>query len=137
MRRSDLQTLARGKLDDAQLLLVNFRPGNAYYLAGYCVELGLKACVSRQIAKETIPDKSILTGVLSHNFDQLVGLAGLKGELESAKRDHPDFAANWAIVLRWSPDSRYRASLQIDAEYLVQAASDPANGVLPWIRRYW
>ena len=47
-KRVDLQALAQAKLDDAKLLFDNGRFSNAYYLAGYAVELGLKACIARQ-----------------------------------------------------------------------------------------
>ncbi|MEA2988324.1 MAG: hypothetical protein QOG83_1035, partial [Alphaproteobacteria bacterium] len=58
--RNTLQVLALAKVDDARLLFENQRYSNAYYLYGYGVELGLKACIARQILAETIPDKTIL-----------------------------------------------------------------------------
>jgi HEPN domain-containing protein len=57
-KRSELQTRAQAKLDDAILLLQHGRYTNAYYIAGYAVELGLKACIAAQIDAETIPDKA-------------------------------------------------------------------------------
>jgi HEPN domain-containing protein len=45
MNRTDLQILAEDRLKDAEVLLANGRFGAAYYLAGYAVECGLKACV--------------------------------------------------------------------------------------------
>lgn len=137
MRRLDLQALAQAKLDDAILLLKNQRAGNSYHLAGYCVELGLKACIARQIAADTIPDKSILGGVLTHEFDKLLGLAGLKDELRTAQKKDAELAANWGIAARWTPESRYRNIVLIEAQYLVQAIADVDHGVLRWIRQYW
>ena len=84
--RTDLQARAQAKLDDALLLLLNNRFSNAYYLAGYAIEMALKACVAAQIVAETIPDKELLNKILNHDFKVLVGLAGLKsGHLPAAR----------------------------------------------------
>lgn len=137
MRRTDLQTLAAAKLADGQMLLEHGRWSNAYYLSGYSVELGLKACIARQISADTIPDKAILKDVLSHEFLKLIGLAGLRAELRDQQNADAEFAANWAISTEWSPDARYRACSAMEAQYLVRAIADPQHGVLPWIRTYW
>jgi len=54
-KRADLRANAQAKLDDAELLLENKKFANAYYLAGYAVEIGLKACIAAHISAETIP----------------------------------------------------------------------------------
>lgn len=41
--RLDLRANAQAKLDDAVMLCKTGRYSNAYYLAGYSVEIGLKA----------------------------------------------------------------------------------------------
>jgi hypothetical protein len=64
------------------LLFENDRFTNAYYLAGYAVEIGLKACIAAQISAETIPDKAFIKSILSHQFGGLVGLAGLAEALK-------------------------------------------------------
>jgi hypothetical protein len=109
LKRTDLQALAQSKIDDAILLLQHKRFSNAYYLAGYAVEIGLKACIARQISAETLPDKAILTKVLSHQFSTLVGLGGLATALKEQQDRDTTFAANWAIAGEWSPDARYEA----------------------------
>jgi hypothetical protein len=137
LRRVDLQQLAEAKLSDA-ILLANFeRWSNAYYLAGYSVELALKACVARQIAAETIPDKSVIQNIYSHEFVKLVGVAGLKGELNRRLNGNTQFAANWALALEWGPDRRYQSSSAMEAQYLLASVSDTKSGVLEWIRQYW
>ena len=97
-KRTDLQAYAQAKLDDACILLQNRRYSNAYYLAGYAVELGLKACIAAQISAETIPDKEFIKKILYHEFPILIGLAGLATELKDQKDKDPIFGANWAIV---------------------------------------
>ncbi|KAB2772427.1 hypothetical protein [Brucella anthropi] len=137
MRRDDLHALASAKIRDAGLLLMHSRWSNAYYLAGYSIELGLKACISRQVSADTIPDKAILTGIHTHNFGQLIGLAGLKVDLANHQRDDPQFAANWAIVNEWTPDARYKTATHVEAQLIISAIADEDHGVLAWIRTYW
>ena len=47
MNRGDLQLLANIRLDEAKALLAASLPAGAYYLAGYAVECGLKACIAK------------------------------------------------------------------------------------------
>src|SRR5450759_2634138 len=134
MRRTDLQAMAQAKLDDASILLSNKRYSNAYYLAGYSIELGLKACIARQISAETIPDKALIKRILDHQFGTLIGLAGLATALKEQQDKNPNFAANWAVVSEWSPDSRYEQTDAMSAQLIVNAIADPKSGVLQWIK---
>src|SRR5258708_26287810 len=81
MRRAVLQAIAQAKLDDALLLFQHRRFSNAYYLAGYAVEIGLKACIAKQISAETIPDKAFINDIFKHGLRELIGVAGLSAEL--------------------------------------------------------
>lgn len=137
LRKDELQALAQAKLDDAALLLVHDRASNAYYLAGYSVELALKACIASQISHNTIPDRDFVRNIYSHQFPQLIGLAGLSSELKRALSGNPNFAANWAISSEWLPEARYRSYTLFEAQTLVEAIADSDDGVLQWIRRFW
>jgi HEPN domain-containing protein len=137
VRRDELQKLAEAKLAEAHLLLRYNRATNAYYLAGYAVELALKACIAKQISANTIPDKDFIKNVYSHEFAKLVNLAGLASELKREQRKEPNFAANWAIAAEWLPDARYRPYTMFDAQTLFEAIAHPEHGVLQWIRRFW
>jgi hypothetical protein len=135
--RADLRALAQAKLDDAILLFQNRRASNAYYLAGYAIELGLKACIASQVTAETIPDKAFLKNVLNHNFMTLVGLAGLATQLKEASDKDPVFGARWGIVSQWSPDDRYESKEPTSVQVFLTAISDPNSGVFQWIKQYW
>lgn len=137
MSRTDLQKLSQVKFDDAMLLLDNKRYCNAYYLAGYAVELGLKACVARQIRQEEIPDKRLIQKVFTHEFDKLIGLAGLRSELTNAQDAENKFQAFWGIAAEWSPDARYEINDAMSAQLLLTAIGDPEHGVLKWIQNHW
>ncbi|MES1983423.1 MAG: DNA-binding protein [Pseudomonadota bacterium] len=135
--RQDLQNLSASKLNDAELLFDNCRWANAYYLAGYAIELALKACAARQLQAETIPDKKLVNALYTHSFDQLVGLAGLRAELRNRQDQDSTFSANWGIVGEWTPDARYEATDKSSANFLIHAVGNAQHGVLPWIRQYW
>lgn len=136
-KRADLQANAQAKLDDAIILLNVKRYSNAYYLAGYAVEIGLKACIAAQLSAETIPDKEVITKILKHEFKILVGLAGLAGPLKDMQDADDAFAMNWGLASQWSPDARYEATDPTSAQLLISAIADPKSGVLQWIKTYW
>ncbi|MFM9845943.1 MAG: HEPN domain-containing protein [Hyphomicrobiaceae bacterium] len=136
-RRNDLQAIARSKLSDAQLLLQHGRWSNSYYLSGYAVEIGLKACIAKQISADVIPDKNFIAETYRHELRRLVNLAGLSQELGNRERADQPFAANWAIVAQWNPETRYEAIDQFSAQSFLEAVADNATGVFPWIQVYW
>jgi hypothetical protein len=137
IKRNDLRAMAQTKLDDAILLLKNRRFSSAYYLSGYAVELGLKACITVQIAADTLPDKAFITKVYDHRLPILVGLAGLTAQLTQQQNSDVNFAANWALVAQWSPESRYETTDPYTAQTMLDAISNQPSGVLEWIRQYW
>lgn len=136
LSRTTLQKLATAKADDASILFAHHRYSNSYYLYGYAVELGLKACIARQMVAETIPDRDILKGFLDHQISKLVGLAGLTAPLRDA-RLLPEFDIRWVTVSEWSVDSRYDSVDAVTAATMKEAIENPDSGVLKWLRQYW
>lgn len=134
LKRADLQAMAEAKLVDANILYHNARYSSAYYLAGYAIEFALKSCISRQMAREVIPDKSFVTRIYTHQLTELVKLAGLESDL---KRQASEFEVNWAITKDWSEQSRYEVMQQADAQYLLEAITNESHGVMQWIKRHW
>lgn len=66
------------RLADTRVLLTNRRYAAAYYLCGYAVECGLKACIARQIRRHEVPPSSRFSSeVYTHDLSRLVTLAGL------------------------------------------------------------
>jgi hypothetical protein len=134
--RATLQRLANAKIEDAGLLFDNQRYSNSYYLYGYGIELGLKACIARQMIAETVPDKAVLRGFLDHEVGKLVGLAGLS-ELLKAERDNPEFDTRWSIVSEWSVESRYDMIDVVTAAAMRDAVQSPQYGVMRWLQQFW
>jgi HEPN domain-containing protein len=135
--KGDLEKLADAKLRDAQILFNNERWANSYYLAGYALELALKACVAKQFQAETIPDRKFVIAIHTHQYAALIGLAGLTAELRAKQDMDSDFAANWAIAAEWTPEARYESTDKSSANFLLHAITDLNHGVLPWIKMFW
>jgi hypothetical protein len=134
--RTTLQRLAIAKIEDARLLFQNQRYSNSYYLYGYGIELGLKACIARQMVAETVPDKAILRGFLEHEIAKLIGLAGLAALLKT-ERDNPQFDTPWPIVSEWSVESRYDMMDAVTAAAMMDAVESPDHGVMRWLQQFW
>jgi HEPN domain-containing protein len=137
MGRVDLQNLADQKLSDAQILFNAKSWSNAYYLAGYAVELAIKACIAKAFKADTIPDRGLVNKTYSHEFPSLIGTAGLRAELQKQEEASQAFAAAWGVVNEWSPDDRYTVKSERDAKDLIEAVSHATHGVLPWIKTHW
>src|SRR5258708_24343248 len=74
---TDLEALAETRLQDAILLFREGRASSAYYLAGYAVELALKACVAKAFQPNAIPDKAFVNEIYTHSLEKLLSTAGL------------------------------------------------------------
>lgn len=137
MRRIDLQRLSDRKIESALVLAKERHWSNSYYLAGYSIEMALKAVVAKQISADTIPDKNLINKVYTHNFGELRGLAGLKSEYDQAVVADSLLGSNWAICSEWSPESRYQEKSSAETHFLLVATTDSKHGVLTWIKKYW
>jgi hypothetical protein len=109
----------------------------AYYLAGYCVECALKACIAKATLRHDFPDKTRVDSSYTHDFRKLLRVARLEdAQLEQSKRDMA-FRDNWDKVQWWSEESRYSTASPEEARGLLEAVSDQNHGVLRWLKRYW
>jgi hypothetical protein len=138
MNRADLQILAEDRLKDAEVLLANGRFGAAYYLAGYAVECGLKACIAKLTKAEDFPIKNSTNTVYIHDLKKLAATARVEIAIAQLSAGDQSFKNNWEIVSWWSEESRYDRSIdQPLAALMLDAVSEPQHGVLQCIRQYW
>jgi hypothetical protein len=136
MYRSDFQQLADVRIDEAAVLLAQGKFDGAYYLAGYAVECGLKACIARLTSQDDYPPKpKFIHDYYSHEIEKLVKTAGLTAQRDADAAADPDLEANWGFVKDWSEESRYERKTAAQAQQLIAAITDAAHGVLPWIKR--
>jgi HEPN domain-containing protein len=136
-RRTDLQPLASSRLDDAKLLMRRHRFSSAYYLAGYAIEFALKAAIARRIERHVLPDPRFIRDVYQHDLERLVGLARLRTELDNARKASARLDTNWAIVSKWSVESRYELIDRQRGVAMVKAVSETSSGVFQWVQQHW
>jgi HEPN domain-containing protein len=137
MNRNDLQRLTGIRIREAKTLFKAGEYSGAYYLAGYAVECALKACVAKGVRRYDFPEKGLADKVFTHNLRDLLKLAELNDELETAKKSSLSFAACWDSVIKWSEASRYTVWTRNQAEELLDAILRRKDGVMPWIKQRW
>jgi hypothetical protein len=77
-----------------------------------------------------------LTRFLTHNFADLVGLAGLSPLLQDRRKD-PDFDVRWAVVAEWSEQVRYEMIDVVVARAMGDAVEHPKHGIMAWLTQFW
>lgn len=137
MDRNDLKELARIRLREARVLLKNGNYEGAYYLCGYAVECGLKACIAKQTRRYDFPDKKTVDESYTHDLTKLSKIAGLGPALDNKVRSDREFEVNWGTVKDWLEASRYEKHSKKEAQDLYSAMANREHGVLQWIRQYW
>ena len=139
MNRTTLQQLSDERISDARALLAANQWAGAYYLAGYALECALKSCVLAYIDRTGIifEDKKYDQNCWTHDIEDLVRQPGLTIERDKAAGTNITLGQHWMIAKDWSEASRYRMSTQLQAEKLIHALTDNADGVLPWVKNYW
>ena len=139
--REELRNLATTRLKEARVLLSHGLYDGSRYLAGYVVELALKARICTLLDVETFPDSGRISSVFkTHNFDDLVKLAGLEKKLNEVRTADKTFEDNWLLVNKWSEEARYDpvGTRRIeDAEQFIDALEEPTSGVLTWLKKRW
>jgi HEPN domain-containing protein len=136
--RAEFRELAEQRLVEAKVLLDQKQWDGAYYLAGYAVELGLKACIIKTLlATDAFPDREFSKNCYTHAIETLVRLAKLSDVRKSAMDADPDLLTNWAMAKDWSEEKRYHRIDKTEAESLYAAIADSLHGVLPWIKTQW
>jgi len=133
----ELKSLAELRLKEAVSLFdAGFYDG-CVYLCGYVLELALKARICSVLGVSDYPDAEMPQAFRSHNFDHLLLLSGLRGELNAG---NPALLANWSTATDWKPEWRYRKAGSVDsakAQDVLDAIQIDPDGVLTWLRRRW
>jgi hypothetical protein len=140
VNRREWQQLAERWLVDAKAQLDAHRWSAAYYLAGYAIEGGIKACILARLAavpEVIFEDKRFSEMCWTHDTNALVKLAGLEAARATDTTANLALRKNWQVVNAWSEQSRYQTTSHQKAKKLYQAITDNVNGVMPWIRVRW
>jgi hypothetical protein len=105
----------------------------AYYLAGYAIECALKARIAAQFRENEIPDKNLVNRVYTHDLAELLRLAGLESELDTARQRDPELDRRWSIAKNWNEQARYGLWTEEQAAAII----DAIGGLLQWLRARW
>lgn len=138
--------ISNTRLAESVVLEKNGYYDGAFYLAGYSVELALKAKICILLDIPNLYDESFLNGdkrdlfksYKSHNLDHLILLSGLRSKFDFAKSNNADLQKNWNFVAEtWNEKCRYYCcgtTKKEDCQRLIAAISDTKNGILTWIQ---
>lgn len=103
---ADLKTIATARLEDAKVLLAAGRHDGAVYLAGYAVEIALKARICETLQWLGYPATSSefdhYQSFRTHDLDVLLHLSGLESVIKTSH------LAEWSVIATWDPNVRYR-----------------------------
>lgn len=137
MNKTELENIAAIRIKEAEILLTAACYQGAYYLAGYALECTLKACIAKQIKEFDFPNKQLANDSYTHNLTKLLTTAGLKQELSEHEKQDKEFKLNWAVVSKWSEESRYEYAIEKQkAHDFFNAITDNKSGILPWLKNY-
>jgi hypothetical protein len=135
---AELCWLAGERLREARALLGVRCWSGAYYLAGYAVECGLKACIIKYLmATDQFPERKFSEQCWTHDIEKLVGLAGLLAQRDADAAADTVLAGYWGTVRDWTEVSRYTRMTKSKAELLYNAIADKKHGVFAWIKSHW
>jgi hypothetical protein len=136
--KADFQELAGDRLVEAKALLDLGKWDGAYYLAGYAVELALKACIIKMLMEtDAFPNRKFSDDCYIHDVKRLLELAKLEGPRRTAMDANPVLARNWEQAKDWSEQKRYHRIGKHESEGLYTAIADGQHGVFTWIKSQW
>jgi len=151
-----IKELAYERLDEAQILADNEKYDGAFYLAGYSVELMLKAKICENF---DIPDlfdedadingvkdalKIVRNAVKKHDLSVLFIYSGLANKFQQAKANQSELMHTYGLLISlvqtkefklWSEQARYLpigSNTKLDVELLIELLKD-SRGILKWI----
>ncbi|HYM12551.1 MAG TPA: HEPN domain-containing protein [Bryobacterales bacterium] len=134
MDRDIFRRLALVRLREAKALLEGGYYQGAYYLCGYAVECGIKACLAKKTKRYAFPPepKAVSQRYYTHSLSALLDEVG--GPLAAEMKNHP----KWGLTTEWSEGYRYSIDTAPSlAQEFYAAVADKKSGVLTCIKKYW
>jgi hypothetical protein len=142
---SEIIKLAWQRLQEAEILYSNNMHDGAFYLAGYSVELMLKAKICERLGIPNLFDESdktanaiegigeIRKAVKTHNLFTLLIFSGLKVKFDNSKATNKTLAkTNSLLFSAWDESARYKPCGHFkpsDVNKLINLLKDQ-NGIL-------
>ncbi len=144
--QADIEALANDKLIDAECLFKSDRYDSAYYLAGYSVELLLKAKVCKTLGIENFFDfnnaskakfmaknvDNVFKSYRVHDYSQLLLLSGVYTEFYDELNTNANLKSDWSIVSQWNENSRYLTGISKEE---VENFLTSIKEIMSWIQK--
>jgi hypothetical protein len=144
----EIKDLAKQRLKEAEILLKNGMCDGAFYLAGYSVELTLKAKICERLGIPNLFDETntaanaikgigdIRKALKTHNLFILLIFSALRMKFDNEKATNKELAlANSLLFNSWDENARYKPCghiLEKDVHKLITLLSGN-NGFITWI----
>lgn len=145
---AEIKKLAYERLSEAEILYQNQKYDGAFYLAGYSVELMLKAKICERLGVPNLFDEAdketnLISGIgeirkalKTHNLSILLIFNGLKIKFEADKSKNKFLIkANSLLFDNWNESLRYKPVGYMnsnDTQDLIELLKHQ-NGLLSWI----
>lgn len=114
----ELKALAATRLLEAKTLFNKRLYDGACYLAGYVVELALKARICKALDLTYYPKSGEISRVFkTPKFDDLLKLSGLERKFNKA---NSSLLRNWSLLTEWSEEFRYNLVFCKNPEKLLE-----------------
>lgn len=137
----DIEKLSDLRLNEAICLLNNKYFHGSFYLAGYSVELILKARICKNLDIEHFYSSKLKHGdkaFFNHDLEQLLTLSGLRTKFEVDCLTDIPLKLNWDNICLWNEGKRYEFGItEKDTEKYIDSITNNKNGFLQWIRLNW
>lgn len=134
VRAAVLCELAADRVREARLLLKHEQFTGAAYIAGYAVELLLKAIIAVRANAGFWPLEQLVSEYRTHDFDILLKQAGLARQMRAVAGKNPELSSNWQVARIWETNFRYRRLQRQLASDIVSAVTDERDGIAAWLR---
>jgi hypothetical protein len=143
---------AKERLSEAKILYDNGKFNGAFYLAGYSIELMLKATICERIGIPNLLETNereqfvnqessvsdVRKAIKTHNLWTLLMFSGLKTKFEVDKTADINLQKAGSLLFgSWSENARYKPCghfVDKDVEGLIELLSDK-GGFLEWIEK--
>lgn len=137
----ELKKLAKTRLIEAKALFDKGLYDGSCYLAGYVIELALKARVYKILDMTDYPESGDMSRLFkTHKYDDLVKLSGLERKFDEAKKANVALFTNWSLVTDWSEEFRYRpvgTNSKKRVQEIINALENPKDGIFTRIKKRW
>ena len=150
--RENVILLAEKKLESSEILFNSDCSDDAFYLAGYALELFLKARICKNLnipnfydfknsknwsltdsIEKRINEDNLYKPFKVHNYLQLFILSGLYLEFKSELRTELALKTDWQTVRDWDENSRYKDGKNKEE---VKSFIDSIKNIVSWLRKY-